>query len=151
MPDSYDPSVSWLTEGIAGDFIGDFGLGNGGAAGIEVDRYHLDFGTPPNAKVIASSGGHPDNYVAHDEEGAYSHQGFSGTHNYVLRADLIFFPLPTTVPFSLWDQSLSEWLCQSIISTITCRAFSPMLLKRSSSLGRCRMRHRSVRRQTRDY
>jgi N,N-dimethylformamidase len=47
MPDSYDPSVSWLTEGIAGDFIGDFGLGNGGAAGIEVDRYHLDFGTPP--------------------------------------------------------------------------------------------------------
>ena len=94
MPDSYDPSLAWITAGIEGEVIGDFGLGNGGAAGIEMDRYHLDFGTPPNAKIIASSGGHPDNYVAMDEEGAYAHQGFTGTHNYAVRADITYFDAP---------------------------------------------------------
>ncbi len=93
MPDSYDPALAWITEGV-GELIGDFGLGNGGAAGIEIDSYRLGFGTPPNAKIIASSGGHPDNYIAHDEEGAYSHQGFSGTHNYILRADIVYFEAP---------------------------------------------------------
>jgi N,N-dimethylformamidase len=94
MPDSYDPALAWITDGIEGDLIGDFGLGNGGAAGIEIDYYRLGFGTPPNTKIIASSGGHPDNYIAHDEEGAYSHQGFSGTHNYILRADIVYFQAP---------------------------------------------------------
>ncbi|WP_152535992.1 hypothetical protein [Bradyrhizobium sp. Ai1a-2] len=42
----------------------------------------------------ASSGGHPDNYIAHDEEGAHAHQGFSGTHNYILRADMVYFEAP---------------------------------------------------------
>src|ERR1700679_3120157 len=59
MPDSYDPALAWITDGIEGDLIGDFGLGNGGAAGMEIDYYRLGFGTPPNTKIIASSGGHP--------------------------------------------------------------------------------------------
>ncbi|MEG6508857.1 N,N-dimethylformamidase beta subunit family domain-containing protein [Methyloligella sp. 2.7D] len=93
MPDAFDPELAWITKGIEpGELIGNFGLGNGGAAGIELDRYHLDFGTPPDTKVIASSGGHPDNYVAMDEEGAYAHQGFSGTHNHELRGDFTFCP-----------------------------------------------------------
>jgi N,N-dimethylformamidase len=128
MPDSYDPTLSWITEGIEGEIIGDFGLGNGGAAGIEIDCYRLSFGTPPNTKIIASSGGHPDNYIAHDEEGAYSHQGFSGTHNYILRADMVYFTAPNdgavfasgsiafgmALPINNFDNNVSDLLANVV-------------------------------------
>ena len=47
MPDADDPAASWIFDGVDGDIIGDEGLGIGGAAGIEFDRYDLALGTPP--------------------------------------------------------------------------------------------------------
>ena len=63
MPDAWHRTVSWITEGVEGEIFGDHGLAYNGAAGIELDRYDLSLGTPPHTKIVASSGGHSDNYV----------------------------------------------------------------------------------------
>ncbi|WP_333684196.1 N,N-dimethylformamidase beta subunit family domain-containing protein [Pontibaca methylaminivorans] len=91
MPDSWHRTVSWITEGIDGELIGDEGLAYGGAAGVEVDRYDLSLGTPPHTKIIASSGGHTDNYVLATEEILYAYAGMVGTLDYRIRADMIFY------------------------------------------------------------
>jgi N,N-dimethylformamidase len=94
MPDSWHRTVSWITEGIEGEIIGDFGLAHGGAAGVELDRYDLTLGTPPHAKIIASSGGHTDNYVLVTEELLYAYQGLTGSQDYRIRSDIVYFTAP---------------------------------------------------------
>jgi len=95
MPDSVSPSVAWITEGIDDELIGDFGLGCGGAAGLEIDRCDPDMGTPPHTMVIASSGGHTDTYILSSDAGPYvAHAGQLGTHDYRIRADMTFFTAP---------------------------------------------------------
>ena len=94
MPDSYHRTVSWITEGIEGEIIGDEGLAYGGAAGIELDRYDLSLGTPPHAKIIASSGGHSDNYVLVTEELLYAYAGLVGSLDYRIRGDITYFTAP---------------------------------------------------------
>jgi N,N-dimethylformamidase len=79
---------------LAGEIIGDKGLAHGGAAGIEIDRYDLSLGTPPHAKIVASSGGHPDNYMLVCEEVLYAHPGMTGTYDYRIRADMVYFTTP---------------------------------------------------------
>lgn len=91
MPDSWHRTVSWITEGVEGELIGDEGLAYGGAAGIEIDRYDLSLGTPPHTKIIASSGGHTDNYVLATEEILYAYAGMVGTLDYRIRADMIYY------------------------------------------------------------
>ncbi|MDD3444097.1 MAG: hypothetical protein PHS60_01695 [Zavarzinia sp.] len=91
MPDSWHRTVSWITEGIEGELIGDEGLAYGGAAGIEIDRYDLALGTPPHTKIIASSGGHTDNYVLATEEILYAYAGMVGSLDYRIRADMIYY------------------------------------------------------------
>jgi N,N-dimethylformamidase len=94
MPDSYHRSVSWITAGIDDEIIGNEGLAYGGAAGIELDRYDLSLGTPPHTKIIASSGGHSDNYVLVTEELLYAYAGLVGTLDYRIRGDITFFTAP---------------------------------------------------------
>ena len=91
MPDSWHRTVSWITEGVEGEIIGDFGLAHGGAGGIEMDRYDLEKGTPPHAKIIASSGGHTDNYMLVCEEILYAFPGMTGTYDHRIRADMVYF------------------------------------------------------------
>lgn len=62
MPDSWHRRADWMFEGIEGEILSDFGLARHGAAGLEIDRYDLTLGTPPHALIVASSGGHSDNY-----------------------------------------------------------------------------------------
>jgi N,N-dimethylformamidase len=95
MPDSYHRTVSWMMEGIEGEIIGDFGLAYGGAAGLELDRYDLHLGTPPHTKIIASSGGHSDNYVLVTEELLYAYAGLTGSLDYRIRADITYFTTPS--------------------------------------------------------
>jgi N,N-dimethylformamidase len=94
MPDSWHRRADWIMQGIDGEIIGDFGLAHDGAAGIELDRYDLALGTPPHALIVASSGGHTDNYVLVTEELLYAYQGLSGTQDYRIRADMVYFPAP---------------------------------------------------------
>jgi N,N-dimethylformamidase len=92
MPDSYHRTVSWIMDGVDGEMIGDFGLAYGGAAGLELDRYDLNLGTPPHARILGSSGGHSDNYLLSIEEILYPYPGLAGTQDYRIRADLVYFP-----------------------------------------------------------
>lgn len=92
MPDSYEPSLSWVMQGIEPDTFGAFGLAYGGASGLELDVYDLKLGTPPNTKLIAASGGHDDNYLVMITP--HEHEGLYGSYNYELRADMIFFDAP---------------------------------------------------------
>ena len=94
MPDSYHRTMSWLFDGIEGEIIGDFGLAYGGAAGLELDRYDLSLGTPPHARIVASSGGHSDNYMLSIEEILYPYPGLAGSQDYRLRSDLVYFTTP---------------------------------------------------------
>ncbi|WP_119273816.1 N,N-dimethylformamidase beta subunit family domain-containing protein [Taklimakanibacter deserti] len=94
MPDSYHRQVSWIMKGIEGEVIGDSGLAYGGAAGLELDRYDLQLGTPPHTKILASSGGHSDNYLLSIEEILYPYPGLAGTQDYRIRGDITFFTAP---------------------------------------------------------
>ena len=42
MPDAWHRTVSWITEGLDGEIIGDEGLAYNAAAGVELDRYDLE-------------------------------------------------------------------------------------------------------------
>jgi N,N-dimethylformamidase len=94
MPDSYHRTVSWITKGVEGEIIGDSGLTYGGAAGLSIDRYNLKLGTPPHTKIIASSGGHTDNYRVHAEDVHYAYQGLCGSYEPRVRADMLYFTAP---------------------------------------------------------
>ena len=94
MPDSWHRTVSWITEGLEGEIIGDEGLAYGAAAGVELDRYDLSLGTPPHTKIIASSGGHSDNYVLVTEELLYAYAGLVGSLDYRIRGDITYFTAP---------------------------------------------------------
>ena len=94
MPDSYHRTVSWIAKGVEGEIIGDLGLAYGGAAGLSLDRFNLTLGTPPHARIIASSGGHTDNYRVNPEVIHYAYQGLSGSYEHHVRADMVYFTAP---------------------------------------------------------
>jgi N,N-dimethylformamidase len=123
MPDSYHRSVAWIFEGVEGDVIGDFGLALGGAAGIEIDRYDLALGTPPHARILASSEGHSDNYPKVAEEIMYNFPGMGGTQDPQIRADMVYFTTPNHgavfAPSSIaWGQALPCNDCDNNVSRV---------------------------------
>ncbi len=111
MPDSWHRSVSWIFDGVEGEVIGDFGLAGNGAAGVEIDRYDLTLGTPPHARILASSEMFSDNYPLVQEEILYNHPGMGGTQHPHVRADMVYFTTPNDgavfAPSSIaWGQAL---------------------------------------------
>ena len=92
QPDSFDPRARFIFEGVGDDErIGDFGLVLGGAAGLELDRYDLAFGTPPHALRLASSEDHTGTYLHVNEELGHMYPSISGLDDPNVRADLVFF------------------------------------------------------------
>lgn len=90
LPDSYDSRVSWIFEGVGEEF-GAEGLALGGAAGLELDRYDLMWGTPPDTFLLACSSGHSDNYPHVGEEVMFNVPGMGGTQDFQVRADMTLF------------------------------------------------------------
>ncbi len=115
-PDSFRPECAWMFEGIGEDeVIGDFGLVGGGAAGLELDRYDLEFGTPHNGYLLARSEGHTDLMMQVNEEIHFTCRGYygGGDENPMVRADMIYYKTPNDGavfgPGSLaWCGSLSH-------------------------------------------
>jgi N,N-dimethylformamidase len=91
MPDSYDPEVSWIFNGVETEVFGDFGLALNGAAGVEIDRYDLTLGTPPHARLLAASEPLSDNYPLVQEEVMFMSPGLGGTQHPWVRADMVYF------------------------------------------------------------
>jgi N,N-dimethylformamidase len=114
--DSNLRETKWIFDGVGEDeIIGDFGLVGGGAAGIELDRYDLEFGTPHNAYLLARSEGHTNLMLQVNEEIHFSVRGYygGGTENPQVRADMIYYKTPSGgavfAPGSLsWCGSLSH-------------------------------------------
>ena len=93
LSDWKDERVAFVTAGCVDDqYIGDFGLVGGGAAGYEVDRYDLGLGTPPHSLLLASSDGqHSENYPRTQEEIYFPFDGMGGQDDFQIRADLVYF------------------------------------------------------------
>jgi N,N-dimethylformamidase len=93
LPDSYDPRVAFVFEGVDGDIIGDFGLIGGGAAGIELDRTDPALGTPPNTLILARSEAHTGSYVPAVEELLINYVGQAEISP--AYAEMVFFETPS--------------------------------------------------------
>lgn len=124
LPDSYQQSVSWIFEGVEGDLFGGFGLGLGGAAGIEIDRYDLSLGTPPHARILATSEPFSDNYPLVQEEIYFMTPGLGGTQHPWVRADMVYFTTPGGgAVFSTgsiaWGSALPSGNFQNPVSRLT--------------------------------
>ena len=133
--DSFKPECSWIFEGVGPDErIGDFGLVGGGAAGLELDRYDLEFGTPHNAYLLAQSEDHTNLMLQVNEEIHFSVRGYygGGTENPMVRADMIYYKTPNDgalfAPGSLsWCGSLSYNNYNNNVSKILENAISGFL------------------------
>jgi N,N-dimethylformamidase len=117
-PDSELPECSWIMEGIGLDEpIGNFGLIGDGAAGLELDRYDLELGTPHRAYLLAHSEGHNDMFVTVSEESTFHARGYfsagTGENNPNTRADIVYYKTPNngavfSVGSMTWCGSLSH-------------------------------------------
>jgi N,N-dimethylformamidase len=90
-----DPRVAWMFEGTDSDGkLGDFGLVGDGAAGLELDIYDTQLGTPPEAMLVATSEDHTDIYLEVLEELYFNVPGAGGTQSGRVRGDVVYFPTP---------------------------------------------------------
>jgi N,N-dimethylformamidase len=89
--ESRDPRVGFIFDGVGDEPIGEAGVGFGGAAGQEIDRYDVSLGSPPHALVIARSEGHTDNMMLVNEDLTATHLAVGGVENSLVRADMVFF------------------------------------------------------------
>ena len=127
MPESELKETSWIFDGVGKDeIIGDFGLVGGGAAGLEIDRYAEDVGTPHQTFVLARSEGHSDLMQQVNEEILHYARGFwgGGDENPMVRADMIYYKTAndgaTWCPASItWCGSLSHNDYENNVSKIT--------------------------------
>jgi N,N-dimethylformamidase len=93
QPDSFDPSVAFIFDGVgAEEVIGDFGRVLGGAAGDEMDRMDPLLGSPPSTLLLASSFNHNQSYQLCIEEMNQTVPGHDGTTNPLVRADMVYVP-----------------------------------------------------------
>ena len=92
---SYDPRAAFIFEGIGKDeVIGDFGLKQGGAGGIEIDRADYSLGTPPHALVLATCTGFSDEYQVSPDEELPFRAPKGGTQSPLVRGDLVYIEGP---------------------------------------------------------
>lgn len=125
LPDSRQPELAWMFEGIGADeVIGDFGLVGGGAAGLEVDRYDQSLGTPPHTQLLASSYGHTPNWALVPEDQYFAHSGMNGPEHPLVRGDITYFTTAEggamfAAPSMSWCASLSWDDYQNNVSRLT--------------------------------
>jgi N,N-dimethylformamidase len=93
-PGSYDPSVAWIFEGVAGETFGSAGVVLGGAGGFELDRIDASLGSPPHVVHLATTTGFSDNYQAVVEEVLMEDSRQSGTVNERVRGEIAYVDYP---------------------------------------------------------
>jgi N,N-dimethylformamidase len=135
LPDSEDPRVAFIFEGVGRDeVIGDFGLINGGAAGYEIDRCDPSLGSPSDVLRLATSEGrHGPSYllVVEDTE-VTSVAEVTGPTSPRVRADLTYMSYPNggavfSVGSCNWCASLSHNDYDNNVARITSNVLSAML------------------------
>lgn len=125
-PESHDPRAAWIFEGVGDDeVIGEFGYMMGGAAGDEIDRYDLEFGTPPETLWLATSQGRQSDYyqmVLEDQN--FMLEGMGGQSEARVRADMTLLEMPNggavfSVGSITWNASLPYNNGDNNVSRIT--------------------------------
>jgi N,N-dimethylformamidase beta subunit-like, C-terminal len=91
---SRDPRVAFMFEGVEDEILGDFGVLQGGTAGLEIDSVDPALGTPPHALVVARSENHSNTYELVAEEVRIPHGSTDAVLNEDIHADLTFFETP---------------------------------------------------------
>ena len=140
QPGSFREDAQFIFEGVADDeIIGDFesSVLNSGAAGLELDRYDADLGSPPDAIVLASSYGHSDFYQRVVEEVGINSGDFGGTVHPEVRSDIVYFETPDdgavfSVGSITWCASLSHNNYENNVSRITGNVLNRFVAGRSS-------------------
>jgi N,N-dimethylformamidase len=94
QPDAADPRIAWALAGIDDALLGDFGVLQGGAAGLEIDAVDRHLGTPAHALVIARSENHSNTYELVSEEVLVLHGATDAVINPDIHADIVFFETP---------------------------------------------------------
>ncbi|MBL8688379.1 MAG: N,N-dimethylformamidase large subunit [Rhodospirillaceae bacterium] len=89
-----DPRVAFMFDGVTDEILGNFGVLQGGAAGLEIDCADFALGTPPHALVVASSENHSNTYILVAEEINIGHGALDAVQNAQIRADITFFETP---------------------------------------------------------
>ena len=89
--DAADPRVAWMFAGVEGELLGDFGILQGGAAGLEIDAADWGLGTPKHALVVARSENHSNTYELVAEEVLIPHGATDAVINPDIHADMTFF------------------------------------------------------------
>ena len=140
-PDSELPECAWIMDGVGADEpIGNFGLIGDGAAGLELDRYDLELGTPHRAYLLAHSEGHSDMYVTVSEESTFNARGYiasgTGENNPRTRADIVYYKTPGdgavfSVGSMAWCGSLSHNNYDNNVSKIMQNVINGFLLEGS--------------------
>ncbi|MDE0208844.1 MAG: hypothetical protein OXJ64_03075 [Boseongicola sp.] len=122
---SYEPRFGFMFEGMDDDeVIGDFGRRGGGAAGLEIDRWDPDLGSPPNSVVLASSENVGIDGILSCEEYPIATRGTDGLQHGFVRADMVFFETPNggavfSVGSITWVTSLSHDEFANNVSLVT--------------------------------
>ncbi len=94
-PDGFLPETEWILEGIGRDErIGDFGLEQGGAAGVEIDWYDPTIGSPGWAHIVAASEGHSRLMLEVRENISLTWPHMGGDMDPKVRADMVYFKTP---------------------------------------------------------
>ena len=91
---SRDPRVAFMFEGIEDEILGDFGILQGGTAGLEIDCVDPALGTPPHALVVARSENHSNTYELVGEEVRIPHGATDAILHEGIHADITFFETP---------------------------------------------------------
>jgi N,N-dimethylformamidase len=94
LPAADDPRVAWALAGIPDEILGEFGVLQGGAAGLEIDAVDRWLGTPPHALVLARSENHSNTYELVAEEVLVPHGATDAPINPDIHADITFFETP---------------------------------------------------------
>jgi N,N-dimethylformamidase len=89
-----DPRAAFIFAGVDEEILGDFGMLQGGAAGIEIDSVDPALGTPPHALVVARSENHSNTYELVNEEVRVAHGMTDGVQSPLIHADMTFFETP---------------------------------------------------------
>jgi N,N-dimethylformamidase len=124
-PDSFNPRVAFIFEGVGKDeVIGNFGLSTGAAAGFEVDRLDYSLGTPPHTLLLASSEPHHDSYWHVVEEISIPGIHECGAKSKKVKAHLTYYEHPGggavfSVGSIAWAGSLSHNHYHNNVSRIT--------------------------------
>ncbi|KAF7562665.1 hypothetical protein G7046_g1496 [Stylonectria norvegica] len=89
-----DERYAWVFKGLAeNELIGEHGFG-GGASGDEIDRWDPMHGSPPDSVVLASSTGHPDEFILFPEDFGFQQTNITGTGTNLVRSDIVLYKTP---------------------------------------------------------